>query len=421
MFRTKSNEIIGEYLEGLVRKSEYGNDRQFCIAFVSLRDGNPDPAPEDIQKMQNRFCQIKQGKKGVQITDLPLFSELLRVSIEDILSAGTALVPVQNRITNYSVAFSKDRAEWQAFIEREDKPFLNPDEYDKTVIDYALEAGNYPFLKYLMEKGYIWFVGKEKKEFYGNCFGAGTSIEKRKAQLVDGLDYRMKTQDDLRFRMIDLAIRNKDFVMLDELHAREIPLLYTLAPLGHEFIKHETLLPSPNVEQMIDSIVASENRVLAYFFDEFMIDAEKDAFRNTYVFPYAGSVLDSLIRAKRTDESKRFLKKAIEHNKTVQKNLQILTEKSKARSKNYYDRIYGPGCDSDAALRREVWRDYYFYPETGFLNYCMLPYVNETMTYLVTNVINVTEASKNEEAQHLIDELKKSYNSFVKLLENKEK
>ena len=30
---------------------------------------------------------------------------------------------------------------------------FNPDEYDKTAIDYALEAGNYPFLKYLTEKG----------------------------------------------------------------------------------------------------------------------------------------------------------------------------------------------------------------------------------------------------------------------------
>ena len=43
---------------------------------------------------------------------------------------------------------------------------LNPDEYDKTAIDYALEAGNYPFLKYLTEKGYIWFVGEDKKEYY---------------------------------------------------------------------------------------------------------------------------------------------------------------------------------------------------------------------------------------------------------------
>ncbi len=420
MFRTQNNEIIGKYLEDLVRKSEYKKDRPFCKEYLVRRDGNPDPAPEDIQKMQNRFCQIKQGKKGVQITDLPIFSELLRVSIEDILSAGTALVPVQNRITNYSVAFSKDPAEWQAYVEREDKLILNPDEYDKTVIDYALEAGNYPFLKYLTEKGYIWFVGNDRKEYFINCFGAGTSIPKRETQFRSDLDYRLNAQDDLRFKMIALAIRNKDYAMLDKLHAREIPLLYNLTPLGHGYINDEAHLPTPNVEQMIESIAASENRVLAYFFDEYELDAEKDVFRNTYVFPYAGRVLDALIKANRVNESKRFLEKAIEHNEKVWKNLQSLADKSKASCKEFCDASYGPDYDSDAAVREEVWRYYYFYPENGFVAYCM-PFFIKNAVGFITNVINVTEASKNEEVQCLIDELKKSYNCFSKLLENKEK
>ena len=150
MFKT-NNEKIGKHLGDLIKNSEHKNDRQFCIAYLTLRDGEANP--DDIQKMQNRICQIKNGKKGVQIEDLPIFSDLLGVSIEDILSAGTALTPVLNRKTNYSIAFSKDPAEWEAYIQRDDKLILNPDEYDKTAIDYALEAGNYPFLKYLTEKG----------------------------------------------------------------------------------------------------------------------------------------------------------------------------------------------------------------------------------------------------------------------------
>ena len=39
------------------------------------------------------------------------------------------------------------------------------DEYGKTVIDYALEYENYDFLKYLTEKKYIWFVGKDEIDF----------------------------------------------------------------------------------------------------------------------------------------------------------------------------------------------------------------------------------------------------------------
>ena len=97
MFKT-DNTKIGSYLAALIKNSKYKNDRQFSIAYLTLRDGAANP--DDIQNMQNRICQIKKGKKGVQIEDLPIFSELLGVSIETILSAGTSLVPASTRKSN---------------------------------------------------------------------------------------------------------------------------------------------------------------------------------------------------------------------------------------------------------------------------------------------------------------------------------
>lgn len=85
------NTKIGKHLSNLIRNSKYKNDRQFGIAYLTLRDGKANP--DDIQNMQNRICQIKKGNKGIQIEDLPIFSELLTVSIEDILSAGTVKAP----------------------------------------------------------------------------------------------------------------------------------------------------------------------------------------------------------------------------------------------------------------------------------------------------------------------------------------
>ena len=38
MFKT-NNEKIGKHLGDLIKKSEYKNDRQFCIAYLTLRDG----------------------------------------------------------------------------------------------------------------------------------------------------------------------------------------------------------------------------------------------------------------------------------------------------------------------------------------------------------------------------------------------
>ena len=41
-------------------------------------------------------------------------------------------------------------------------------------------------------------------------------------------------------------------------------------------------------------------------------------------------------------------------------------------------------------------------------------------TGFITNVINVTVSSANTEVQFLIDELKKTYNTFIKQFEKKE-
>lgn len=416
MFKT-DNTKIGKHLSDLIKNSEYKNDRQFGIAYLKLRDGEANP--DDIQKMQNKICQIKQGNKGIQIADLPIFSELLGVSIEDILSAGTALAPASNRKSNYSIAFSKDPTEWESYIQSDDRLILNPDEYDKTAIDYALEAGNYLFLKYLTNKGYIWFVGDDKKEYYLG-FGAGTSIKRREIGFHDPLEYRMKEQDDLRFKMIALAISNKDFEMLNTLHAREIPLLYTINPIQHWTLRDKQLPSSTNVEQMIESIASSEDTTtIAYFFDEFETDAESNALRSTFVFPYAGKVLDALITGKRISESKRFLEKAIDHNKKVQKELKKLVDKSKISCMELNSNLTNSGYYDDAYFRRESWREYHFYADTGFVAYYM-PFYAKNTTGFITNVINVTASSKNTEVQFLIDELRKTYNYFINQFEKKE-
>ncbi len=415
MYKT-DNALIGRYLSDLIKRSPYGNDRQFGIACLKERDG-VNYNPDDIQKMQNRICQIKKGNKGIQIEDLPIFSKLLGVSCEDILSGGKALAPFLNRKTNYSIAFSKDPKEWEEYINREDKPFLNPDEFGKTVIDYALEAGNFKLLKHLMDQGYIWFVGKDKNDYYLG-FGAGTSVKRRKIGYTDVLDVMLKEQDDLRFRMISLAIENKDFDMLTELKARELPLLYTINPVQHWSLRDMSLPSTPNVTGMIENIAASANTVLSYFFDEFEIEEENRPLKSTYVFPYAGQVLDLLIRNRRISETKRFLEKAISHNKKVQKRLLELVDRSKESCRKFYRDAKSNYYD-EAYFEHEAWREYYFYPETCFIAYHM-PFCSKNTTGFITNIINVTVSSSDSEVHFLIDELKETYNTFIKQFEKKE-
>ena len=84
--------------------------------------------------------------------------------------------------------------------------------------------------------------------------------------------------------------------------------------------------------------------------------------------------------------------------------------KAFTNNNNYYNEAY---------FRREAWREYYFYPETSFIAYYM-PFYSKNSTGFITNVINVTVSSANAEVQFLIDELKKTYNTFIKQYEKKE-
>ena len=180
--------------------------------------------------------------------------------------------------------------------------FLKPDEFDKTAIDYALEAGNYPFLKYLMEKEYIWFT---KKDESGDCVGfcAGTSIKFDFRERTDYLDCRLGRDDDLRLKLISLALKNEDFEVLDALHAREIPLLYTISYSSCQIASPDSFLNMPNsFKQLIRDIAQSKRNVIAYFFKEFEIKTRQDSI-NTFIFPYTGEILDVLIEKKRLSQN----------------------------------------------------------------------------------------------------------------------
>lgn len=104
MFELKTNEDIGIYLRELILP-KYKTCRKFCIAYLKLKGYNDDQ--EEIRKLTNRLSQILNGKKAIQTYDLPIFSELLGVSCEEMLSAGAVRKPLLNRRTNYNIAFQK--------------------------------------------------------------------------------------------------------------------------------------------------------------------------------------------------------------------------------------------------------------------------------------------------------------------------
>lgn len=400
MFQVDNKEI-GIYVSRLI-EAKFGSARKFCRAYLKADGKQTDE--DEIRNMANRISQIKKGAKAIQIYDLPIFSELLDVSFEQILSAGKCGVPKNSRMTNYTVAQSNNKKEWMTYIERVDKPILNPDEYGKTVLDYAIEFGNYDFLKFLMDKNYIWFDSRRDND-YVMTFGAGTSIQRikfeerdngvfiRQPQMND-LEYKLATEDQLRMYIISFAADHDDLKILEKLRAREIPELYYKA--------HYLSCTCPDInahydKAMVSHIAKSGDKVLNYFTDPFEIrdyirykDGSKR--KHTFIFPYISKLLDMLI-----ENNSPFLKTALE--KSIAHN-EKTSEKLKALIKQSIDN----GC-----YRGDYWKEGVdFYDNGNIVSFRDIFFV----TGIITNIANVTKKSKDEKIDRLIDKLNESYTSI---------
>lgn len=401
------NQEVGNYISGLIER-EFKSARQFCREYLQTYGIN-EPSGEDIQKMANRLSQIKKGAKAIQIYDLPIFSELLHVSCEQILSAGKYGEPKNNRMTNFTVAQSHNQDEWIAYIGEKDIPILNPDEYGKTILDYAIMFGNYDLLKFLVNENYIWFDSRRDQD-YIMTFGAGTKIQRIKFEERDNgvfvrkpdmndLQYKLATEDQLRMYIISFAADHNDLSMLKKLRAREIPELYYKA----HYLSCDC--PDFNVHydrNMVSHIAKSSNKVLNYFTDPFEIRDRiryKDGSnrKHIFMFPYISQLLDMLIE----NESpflEKALEKSIEHNERTRKKLKSLIKESVHNGCYYGDK----------------WKQEVAFHENG-----SIVHFRDTLlvTGIITNIARTTKRCTNNRVNLLITKLNDLYNGLKHITE----
>lgn len=401
------NQEIGIYISGLIER-EFKSARQFCKEYLQ-KGGINEPTREDIQNMANRLSQIKKGTKAIQIHDLPIFSELLHVSFEQILSAGKYGEPRNNRMTNYTVPQSHSEAEWIAYIEEKDRPILNPDEYGKTVLDYAIMFGNYDFLKFLVDENYIWFDSRKDND-YVMTFGAGTSIQRIKFEERDNgvfirkpdmndLQYKLATEDQLRMYIISFAADHNDLSMLKKLRARELPELYYKA--------HYLSCACPDFDvhydkNMVSHIAKSGDKVLDYFTEPFEIRDRiryKDGSnrKHIFVFPYISQLLDMLIE-NNSPFLKTALEKSIEHNKDTKEKLKSLIRES-----------INDGCYNGV-----YWKQGIKFHENG-----NIVHFRDTLAVagIITNIARATKKSVNPQINRLIKRLNDLYKGIKYITE----
>lgn len=405
MFKIDNNQKIGKYLESII-KQKYPKVRQFCIAYLK-KIGDIDPSDEDISKMQNKMSQIIKGNKSIQTYDLPVFCDLLGVSCEQILSAGKCYVPISGHITNYEIAFSKNQKEWEEYIERDDKLFLNPDEYNKTVIDYAIEFKNYKFLKFLMDKKYIWFVDESKNDCTDRLFGfgAGTSIKRREIGYQDTLNTKLQYNSEeqgLRQKVIALAMENNDFDTLTDLRAREVPALYQLCSYCNAQIKCKNYYN----EAVIEEIAKSDDKVLDYFSKDFTI-TDQFGQEHQMIYPYMSQLLERLIKY-RSKYAEVLLRRSIEHNQKIHEQLSQIIAEDFETAKSYLNNdSYKVPAENIIAQTMNYFQ---FDSDDGFLSY-ISAFPRKDNKRFRANIVCVNIKSNDLLISSLIEQLNKSYDS----------
>ena len=324
MFKVKNNDEIGRYLSDLIDK-KYIKTRRFCKAYIQAL--GKEVTDEEIQRQEKRILAIRKGKNAIQLEDLPVFTELFDISCEEILSAGECHSVNENHITNYQLAFSHDERLWKSYISEDGDRFLNPDEYDKTILDYAFELKNYPLLKYLVDNHYIWFVEQNPGERCGMSFYGGTSIKRRPQGNSKTMEAQLTGNDSLRRKMIVLAIENNDMDMLVEFRAREIPLMYNKLQGADLSIYFD--------EDLIDAASCANENILDYFSETITIKPTHGQAPFQCMYPFFGALIEKMIEHN-NPYAETVLKRCIEHNKNAYEKVKELKDRKYGEGKNAY-------------------------------------------------------------------------------------
>ncbi len=402
MFELKSNEKIGAYLKELIL-SKYPSCRKFCAAYIDLTANSQDLRDDDIRRLENRLSQILKGKKSIQTYDLPIFSELLGVSCEQMLSAGAVCKPITSRRTNYSIAFSKEEQDWKEYLNREDRIAAYADEFGKTVVDYAIEFKNYGFIKFLIENDYITLISDDKS-YCGINFGAKTTFPVRQ--------YEAKTFEDelyenkiLRTQIISLALENNDYKVLEEMRAREFPpqLMITYTSLS------SVKLNDYYDDKFLETILCSEPHVIKYFCEEYYV---KPFHRNEevlWIFPFMGELISKAVK-KNNSKAEILLDAAIKHNEeTYNKLKKAILSVAQALKRD----ILKDNAFQD--ILTSVLRDYYrIDKENNVISFNSYYLIMESEK-VMTNIVCVDAKSLKPEIQSKIEKLNELYSQIISI------
>lgn len=416
MNNVKNNQEIGRYLEKLISEN-FESRRKFCIKVLEVQF-NAKPSEEQIANYSNKISQIIKGRKGIQIADLPIYANLLNVSCDEILSCGEKYIPIKNHMTNYQLAFSTDKKVWEKYINVEDSIALNYDEYGKSLIDYAFQFKNYDLVKYLISINYINII--PEKDFSDNVnkgalWAAETSVKKNNRNyLYNPYVYERQTERNLRTNLIILAIKNKDYKMLERLHAREMPELYgmdyiNLTPYCGDRINNDDSFKDDAscIDELIETIANSDENMIDYFSSEFNVQSRFNR-TNTVMYPYLDRIVEKMLLLN-IREVELPIRRITQHNKKMYEKLVELIDEAHIRMCKLL------GIEPTSKGYRKICKDIVINN-----NYNLISFWNVKEKGILTDIFRINENSSSPLLRELIKDSNEWYDKIINLAEKED-
>jgi hypothetical protein len=290
-------------------------------------------------------------------------------------------------------------------MQREDKLFLNYDEYGKSVIDYALDFKNYEFIKYLIYEGFIWLVDPNKAPD-GLNYGAGTNVKRRDLRSADtDAPLEIQYQDKLRTRTIALAIENNDVGILDSLLARQVPAMHLASLAGHPSVD----LQANRNEELIEAVANADDAIVAYFAEEFKVFNLQHR-ENTFLFPYLDSVMREMLNNNRFGSAEVCLRSAIRHNKSVYAQLKRLMEEAY----QFFRSSLGFDPSDQDYLQKMVNNGFTFDSNSNLISFYYSPEKHKYIGF-VSNILSLESSCANPLIKELIQEMNDVYAAILSL------
>lgn len=241
MVKMKDSVEIGQFIRNKIKERNM-KPIELAEKLANEKDGKY-YTKNDLRDLVYKWLN---GKRTPGIEYVYYLSKILEVSIEELLVAGEVCEKYENRpFTLYAIAKSGNKEQLDEVMNNAtpDGTIIgrNYDEYDKTILDYAVEFENIELINYMVEKGYLWFCD--------NASYINTKIR------IGG----QCTYPEMAIKILELAIKFDNVELFSKIIRQETPLWRKVSDKNDIYCKSEYHIGFDLDNQILIKILQTKN------------------------------------------------------------------------------------------------------------------------------------------------------------------